>query len=293
MPGILGLPIVVTVHDLAWHEVQAHAPAYARYYFGRFSLQQYRKAASIVVDSDFSRKALLRLLSDFEAARVHVVYPGVAADFCGIVRRDGDGRTILVVGTVERRKNLEVLVRATCAVTGGAHRRDWAAYAVRASLRAARAATWALRTAWRCPAMSLAIGSCRSTSAAPLRRCHRSTKDSVTLRHRRSAPACRASFQIEARSRKSLAATRGSSTPRIASAGLRRSTAALKGGSTHVRPAHGPRYRALFVGDKRAAYRARLCVVNRSVSQARPVRRSHRRARRQGAAEGSSLLRAS
>lgn len=112
MPGILGLPIVVTVHDLAWHEVQAHAPAYARYYFGRFSLQRYRKAASIVVDSDFSRKALLRLLSDFEAARVHVVYPGVAADFCGIVRRNGDGRTILAVGTVERRKNLEVLVHA-------------------------------------------------------------------------------------------------------------------------------------------------------------------------------------
>jgi glycosyltransferase involved in cell wall biosynthesis len=118
MPAILGMPIVVTVHDLAWQEVQAHAPAYARYYFGRFSLQRYRKASSIVVDSDFSRKALLRLLGDFEAERVHVVYPGVAADFCGIERRNGDGRTILAVGTVERRKNLEVLVRALSQLPG-------------------------------------------------------------------------------------------------------------------------------------------------------------------------------
>ncbi|HXO17128.1 MAG TPA: glycosyltransferase, partial [Candidatus Dormibacteraeota bacterium] len=40
------------------------------------------------------------------------VYPGVASDFCTIERRGGDGRTILAVGTIERRKNLEVLVRA-------------------------------------------------------------------------------------------------------------------------------------------------------------------------------------
>lgn len=112
MPRIVGMPIVVTVHDLAWLEAQAHAPAYARYYFGRFSLQRYRKAASIVVDSDFSRKTLMRLLGDVEAERVHVVYPGVAADFCGIAHRKSDGRTILAVGTIERRKNLEVLVRA-------------------------------------------------------------------------------------------------------------------------------------------------------------------------------------
>ncbi len=112
MPAILAMPIVVTVHDLAWHEVQAHAPAYARYYFGAFSLQRYRKAVTIVVDSDFSRRQLLRLLGDFDAERVQVVYPGVAADFCAIARGNGDGRTILAVGTIERRKNLEVLVRA-------------------------------------------------------------------------------------------------------------------------------------------------------------------------------------
>ncbi len=112
MPGILAMPIVVTVHDLAWHEAQAHARSYARYYFGAFSLRRYRAAARVVVDSEFSRNALLRVLRNFDPERVHVVYPGVAADFCRIVRRKGDGRTILAVGTVERRKNLEVLIRA-------------------------------------------------------------------------------------------------------------------------------------------------------------------------------------
>lgn len=111
MPRVARTPIVVTVHDLAWHEVQAHAPAYARYYFGPFSLRQYRSARRVVVDSNFSRNELLRL-ADLEPARVEVVYPGVAADFCGIARSGGDGRTILALGTIERRKNLAVLIRA-------------------------------------------------------------------------------------------------------------------------------------------------------------------------------------
>ena len=113
------------------------------------------------------RSFLARRCCGFSATskpqRVHVVYPGVAADFCGIARRDGDGRTILAVGTVERRKNLEVLVRALAQlpaariVAVGPH----TPYAP--SVRAARAATWTLRIAWRCPATSRANGSSRST----------------------------------------------------------------------------------------------------------------------------------
>jgi glycosyltransferase involved in cell wall biosynthesis len=111
VPWVTRLPIVVTVHDVAWLAVQNHARAYARYYFGRFSLQRYRRAARIVVDSNFSRDALLPLLGSFEPNRVHVVYPGVAPDFGALVRAAGDGHTILAVGTIERRKNLELLVR--------------------------------------------------------------------------------------------------------------------------------------------------------------------------------------
>ncbi len=111
VPFASPLPVVATVHDVAWLCVQAHAPAYARYYFGRFSLDRYRTVARIAVDSEFSRGELLRVLGDYDPARVHVVYPGVADDFCTLERRAGDGRTILIVGTVERRKNLDALVR--------------------------------------------------------------------------------------------------------------------------------------------------------------------------------------
>jgi glycosyltransferase involved in cell wall biosynthesis len=111
MPLFVGMPVVVTVHDVAWLHVQAHARPYARYYFGRFSLGRYRHAAAIVVDSLFSRNALLEVLAGVDRAAVRVVYPGVAREFCHVARNGGDGRTILAVGTVERRKNLELLIR--------------------------------------------------------------------------------------------------------------------------------------------------------------------------------------
>lgn len=111
VPLVSALPIVATVHDVAWMRVQAHAPAYARYYFGAFSLRRYRTVAKIAVDSEFSRRELLRVLHGYDAENVRVVYPGVAPDFCTLQRRGGDGATILIVGTVERRKNLDALIR--------------------------------------------------------------------------------------------------------------------------------------------------------------------------------------
>lgn len=111
MPLLGTLPAVVTVHDVAWLKVQTHTRAYARYYFGPFALRRYRAARAIAVDSEFSRGELLDVL-EYPPERVHVVYPGVAADFCALERAAEPSDTILVPGTVERRKNLEVLVRA-------------------------------------------------------------------------------------------------------------------------------------------------------------------------------------
>jgi glycosyltransferase involved in cell wall biosynthesis len=111
VPYLSSLPMVATVHDVAWLRVQSHAPAYARYYFGAFSLERYRMVGQIAVDSEFSRAELLRVLTGYDARRVHVVYPGVAQDFCALRRAAGDRRTILIVGTVERRKNLDALIR--------------------------------------------------------------------------------------------------------------------------------------------------------------------------------------
>jgi len=111
MPLALDLPTVATVHDVAWLRVQAHARPYARYYFGAFSIDRYRHARGIVVDSAFSRGELLDAAPRLDASRVSVVYPGVADDYMRLVRRAGDGRTILAIGTVERRKNLDFLAR--------------------------------------------------------------------------------------------------------------------------------------------------------------------------------------
>jgi glycosyltransferase involved in cell wall biosynthesis len=112
VPMHTAVPVVVTVHDVAWLRVQQHTRPYARYYFGRFSLERYKTAAAIAVDSEFSRRELLEALGWLDPSRVNVVYPGVSEDFCSLERRQSDRRTILVVGTVERRKNLELIIRA-------------------------------------------------------------------------------------------------------------------------------------------------------------------------------------
>ncbi len=112
IPMTAAMPVVATVHDVAWLRVQAHTRPYARYYFGKFSVNRYRRAQAIAVDSEFSRRELLDVVPDIDPQRVRVVYPGVAEDYCALERRQSDGRTILVVGTVERRKNLQFLIEA-------------------------------------------------------------------------------------------------------------------------------------------------------------------------------------
>lgn len=111
MPLTLAMPMVATVHDIAWLRVQAHARPYARYYFGAFSVERYRSARRIVVDSAFSRAELLEAAPRLDPSRIAVVYPGVAQDYMQLDRGGGDGRTILALGTIERRKNLEFLTR--------------------------------------------------------------------------------------------------------------------------------------------------------------------------------------
>ena len=116
MPGLSSLPIVVTVHDVAWLRVQAHTKSYARAYFGKVMVGLYARAARVIVDSAFTRAELLAL-SGVDAARVDVVYPGVAEDIITLVREpDRASPLLLVVGTVERRKNLLVAIRALALV---------------------------------------------------------------------------------------------------------------------------------------------------------------------------------
>lgn len=114
MPLSKSIPTIVTVHDVAWLRVQSHTRPYARYYFGRFASNRYRTAAKIVVGSEFSQRELVDVLalSDEEARRVSVVYPGVSSEFINLSRSRANDHTILVVGTIERRKNLALIIRA-------------------------------------------------------------------------------------------------------------------------------------------------------------------------------------
>ena len=117
MPLIAPLPMVVTVHDVAWLRGHGRPRPYARWYFGSFSAGQYRRAREVIVASGFSRRELLALV-DIPPARVTVVYPGVAPDFGRVIRRPAETPTILAVGTVEMRKNLGPIIRALVELPG-------------------------------------------------------------------------------------------------------------------------------------------------------------------------------
>jgi glycosyltransferase involved in cell wall biosynthesis len=117
MPLVCTVPTVVTVHDVAWLRVQAHARPYARAYFGAFSLARYRAARRVIVDSHFSRDELAAV-STIDPARIDVVYPGVAEDFMRVERHPEPEPFILAVGTVEPRKNLTVVLRALRKLAG-------------------------------------------------------------------------------------------------------------------------------------------------------------------------------
>jgi glycosyltransferase involved in cell wall biosynthesis len=114
MPLVRTLPTVVTVHDMAWLRVQEHTRAYARAYFGTLMKRLYRSAAAVMTDSTFARDEFLALAGARDG--VHVVYPGVDERFAAIVRRPRTRPLALVVGTVERRKNLVRAVELLTAV---------------------------------------------------------------------------------------------------------------------------------------------------------------------------------
>lgn len=106
------LAIVATVHDVAWlRGAQAHAPGYARWYFGQFSAARWKRVRHLIVDSAFTRSELLACV-DVNAERVSVVHPGVDRTFATVRRAPAAPKTLLCVGTVERRKNAAVIIEA-------------------------------------------------------------------------------------------------------------------------------------------------------------------------------------
>lgn len=125
-PGMSGpllrhRPLVITVHDLAPARHPEWLPTRrSRWYWGRFIPLTARFADAVLVPSESTRRDLVEL-AGVDAARVRVVPWGAplpvrdvpAAEVAAARDRHGlDAPYLLYVGTVDRRKDLETLVRA-------------------------------------------------------------------------------------------------------------------------------------------------------------------------------------
>ena len=114
LPWRVPCPAVVTLHDLAYHHHPETFGALSRLYLKYHHEHAAKHADLVVAVSHHARRDMIETLG-MDGDRVRVVYHGVAPQFrdpdedrvCGLA-----APYILSVGTIQRRKNLDVLVRA-------------------------------------------------------------------------------------------------------------------------------------------------------------------------------------
>lgn len=112
------VPTVVAVHDLSFEDERAAhwLPAATRWRYRATVRASVRRAAHVVVDSEFTKADLLGRYRAVSADRVTVVPlavdPDLAALLAATPRAPGGQPTVLVVGNVLPRKNLPVVARA-------------------------------------------------------------------------------------------------------------------------------------------------------------------------------------
>ncbi len=119
LPRRLRTPSVLTIHDLSfWAMPETHSAGSRRYY--ERCRESLLRADAIICVSEFTRDELFRL-SDVDREKVHVAPSGLAAEFSAIDpqaikgRRSKyglDGRYVIFVGTLGRRKNVVRLIEA-------------------------------------------------------------------------------------------------------------------------------------------------------------------------------------
>jgi glycosyltransferase involved in cell wall biosynthesis len=129
LPLLTRVPRVVTVHDLAFlRHPERFRRSRASYLRPAVSMSV-RRADHIIAISASTRADLLELLG-VAPDRVTVIYPGVAERFRPLpaeevkefrTRELGGRRYILHVGTLEPRKNIDLLIRAFAGAAEAAH----------------------------------------------------------------------------------------------------------------------------------------------------------------------------
>jgi len=110
----LPCPAVVTLHDLAYHHFPETFGLCSRLYLKAHHLLAVRRADRIICVSHHARRDVIETLGVLPS-RVAVAHNGVAPQFFEPVSPlpfDIEHPYVLSVGTIQKRKNLDVLVRA-------------------------------------------------------------------------------------------------------------------------------------------------------------------------------------
>ncbi|MBL9076517.1 MAG: glycosyltransferase family 4 protein [Planctomycetes bacterium] len=125
LPPRLSVPAVVTVHDLAYHTVPRTFPLASRWFLRLATRDAVRRARAIVVPS-LATAADLRRIHPRCAGRVHVVPHGIdpapTPDAAALrevrARLRLPERFVLHVGTIQARKNVDLVVQAVRQLRG-------------------------------------------------------------------------------------------------------------------------------------------------------------------------------
>ena len=107
-----GVPVVVTVHDLAVVRHPELFTTWTRTYARTLLLPVLRAATRVLAVSEFTKREVAEL-AGVNPERIGVAYNAASSE---VFRPDGpiaEGEYVLAVGTLEPRKNLERLVQAT------------------------------------------------------------------------------------------------------------------------------------------------------------------------------------
>jgi glycosyltransferase involved in cell wall biosynthesis len=127
LPARLPCPSVVTVHDLAFMRYPQFFRPARRLYQRRLTARSVARATHVVAVSESTKRDLIELMRVPEE-RLHVIYPGIAADFQPVgdpkilasfrAKHGLPERYLLYLGTLEPRKNLLTLVEAYARLHG-------------------------------------------------------------------------------------------------------------------------------------------------------------------------------